>query len=76
MNNKVYGELDSLYDSFTDLTAGGQRAVVETAQSLLEAQREIESLIGHTGAKALLSTESGEKCNRRILGFRQSRAGC
>jgi hypothetical protein len=54
MNNKVYGELDGLYDSFTGLTADRQRAVVEVARSLLEAQREIESLLKNTGAKSPL----------------------
>jgi hypothetical protein len=76
MNNKGDGELDSLYEGFMGLTAGGQRAVVETARSLLEAQREIESLIAHTGAKVPLPAESGENCARRIVGFRQTRAGC
>jgi hypothetical protein len=51
MNNKVYGELDSLYDGFTGLTTEGQRVVVETAQNLLEAQREIESLMEKTGSR-------------------------
>jgi hypothetical protein len=76
MNNKVYGELDSLYDGFMGLTASGQRAVVEAAQSLLEAQREIKLLLEGTGTKALLPAEAGEKCGRRILGYWQSRAGC
>jgi hypothetical protein len=54
MNSKVYEELDSLYEGFMGLTADGQKAVVETAQSLLEAQREIELLLKKTGAKAPL----------------------
>ncbi|MDR0597826.1 MAG: hypothetical protein LBG14_04905 [Treponema sp.] len=52
MNNKVYRELDSLYDGFMGLTAEGQKEVVETAQSLLEAQREIESLMEKTGSQS------------------------
>jgi hypothetical protein len=75
MNDKVYGELDSLYDGFLRLTTDGQEAVVETAESLLEAQREIESLMENTGAKTLLPTGAGEKSNRRILGRGRSRAG-
>jgi hypothetical protein len=75
MSNKVYGELDSLYNGFMRLTTNRQKAVVEAARSLLEAQRELESLMGNTGAKTLLPTGAGEKSNRRILGRGRSRAG-
>jgi hypothetical protein len=54
MDNRVYGELDRLYDGFMGLTADRQKAVVEAAQSLLEAQREMELLLKNTGAKAPL----------------------
>jgi hypothetical protein len=37
MDNKVDGELGSLYDGFMRLTEDRQEEVVETAQSLLEA---------------------------------------
>jgi hypothetical protein len=39
-------KLSSLYEGFMGLTAEEQDAVVETAQSLLEAQKELEALIG------------------------------
>jgi hypothetical protein len=61
MNNRVYGEFDSLYDSFMGLTADRQRAVVEAAQSLLEAQREIELLTKNTGTKTPLPAGTGKK---------------
>jgi hypothetical protein len=50
MNDTICGKLDSLYDGFMGLTADRQKMVVETAQSLLEAQREIELLMENTGA--------------------------
>jgi hypothetical protein len=61
MNNTVYEELDNVYDKFTSLTADRQKEVVEAAQNLLEAQREIESLIKNTGAKAPLPARAGGK---------------
>ena len=61
MKNKVYGELDSLYDDFMGLTADRQKAVVEAAQSLLEAQREIELLLKDTGSKAPLPAKTRGK---------------
>jgi hypothetical protein len=61
MNKKVYGELDGLYEGFMSLTADRQTMVVESAQSLLEAQGEIESLVKKTGTKAPLPTAAGKK---------------
>jgi hypothetical protein len=75
MNNKAGEKFDSLYDSFMGLTEDKQTAVVETAQSLLEAQREIELLMENTGAKARQPPGAGEKNSRRILGCGQSQTG-
>jgi hypothetical protein len=61
MNNKVDGELDDLYDSFKGLTADRQKTVVKAAQSLLEAQRELEILVKNTGTKAPLPAGAVKK---------------
>jgi hypothetical protein len=52
MNNRVCERFDSLYNDFIDLTAEGKRVVVETAQSLWEAQMEIKLLLESIGIKA------------------------
>jgi hypothetical protein len=75
MNDKNCGKFDSLYDGFMGLTADRQKAVVEAAESLLEAQREIELLMENTGAKSLRPTRAGEKNVRRILGCGQNQTG-
>jgi hypothetical protein len=72
MNDKVGERLDFLYDSFMGLTEDRQMAVVEAAESLLEAQREIELFLENAGAKTRQPAGAGEKNSRRILGCGQS----
>jgi hypothetical protein len=56
-----YEKFDSLYEQFLDLTADGKRLVVETARSLLEAQRDIKTLLETIGIKTPPNTGTGKQ---------------
>jgi hypothetical protein len=72
MNSNTDRKLYNLYEGFMSLTAGRQKAVVETAQNLLEAQREIELLMENIRARALRTAGTGKTAS----GGEKRAAGC
>ncbi|MDR3123151.1 MAG: hypothetical protein LBU16_05165 [Treponema sp.] len=75
MNNKVDGKLDTLYDDFTGLAGDRQKTVVETAESLLKAQRELELLMRKTGARAPLPAGAWKKSSHETTPRRTGKFG-